>query len=270
LSKKPRPGSEGSQMNNLIPLLLLSGITDSTARVDVILSLVETSAEPHAEQIASIVQSFALAGARGGFAEVGTRPDQSNVNLLSDIEFEPGKVSFKLAVEHIHFGAFQTLRNMLGNISHAQPFIRRIIVSDAESKGVAPITAAEITDENQDDLYPPISSQVAIYIDWGSAGSSKVRRFLVEFSQPPDALEVAALSDWIRPWCVMLEVAAFALPFDVQESDSFVGTVTQFDEVTLELVIDRFMASEAAWNVLINMIGSYALKHSRVSKVSID
>jgi hypothetical protein len=257
-------------MNNLIPLLLLGGIIDSTARVDVALELVETSAEPHAEQIASIVQSFALAGARGGFAEASTRPDRSKVNLLSDIEFEPGKVSFKLAVERIHFGAFQTLRNMLGNISHARHFIRRIVVSDPETKGVAPITAAEITDENQDDLYPPISSQVAIYIDWGSGGSSKVRRFLVEFSQPPDAVRVAALADWLRPWCVMLEAAAFALPFDVQESDSFVGTVAQFDEVTVELVIDRFMASEAAWNVLINMIDSFGLKRFPVSKVSID
>jgi hypothetical protein len=257
-------------MNRPIPPLFLAGISASTTLLDVVVNISESAAESPQEKIERVVQTFALAGARGGFADSGTRPDSSSMSLVSGIGFEPRKVSFKIRVERVDSGAFQTLRNMLTNLESGKFSISRIGVSDPEKRSARPISVPEITDENQEDLYPGLSAATAVYVDWGSAGSSKSRRFLVELSQPPDAARVAALSDWIKPWLVMLESEAFGMPFDVQESQSFVGSVTQFDEVTVELVIDRFMASEAAWNVLINMIDAFGRKRFPVSRVLID
>jgi hypothetical protein len=256
-------------MSSSTPSLILTGISPSSHLVDVVLQRSESPVKP-LEKLSDIAHTFVLVGARGGFPELGFAPDHSTLNLVSEITIQPGIASFRLGVRHINPNAYQLLRNMAAKLSREGFFVSRLLVSDPEQKGVKPIAIPELNDENEEELYPEISSKVALQIEWEPSDFSKVRRFLVQTTNPPEPAQVAAIADWINPWCVMLELGGFAMPIDVQESESFGGSITQFDEVTVEIVVDRFMASECAWNVLINMIDAYGRTSFPVARVIID
>ena len=258
-------------MSSGVPDLVLCGVTPSTVKVNVSLQFSALRGELASTVLETAVQSFVLAGARYGYPTPMVIPNESRMSLIAIDLGSPSQVSFTLEVEQIEPCAFQLLRHMVGKWNRDKLIISRICVIDMQQQGAKPLTIPEVTEENEQLSYPKVSSRIAFEFGKEDSGFSKVRRCLVEMRQPPRAHHVIEVSDWIKPWYEILEAGAFSLPIGLPgETEAFGGTVTQFDEVTVEIVASRFLASECAWNVLLNMLDGYGRASFPLSKIIID
>ena len=147
----------------------------------------------------------------------------------------------------------------------------RIAVTDCGQSKTQSRTLSIPNDENEDDMYPQYFGRTATSPIWEDSEFSKLRRCLVEFQKAPDAETVRTLSGWIAPWYAILEAGGFALPIGPpHETECISGPVSQFDEFTVEIVVERFFASERAWDVLANMLDKYSRTHSWLSRITIE
>lgn len=129
----------------------------------------------------------------------------------------------------------------------------------------------EPTDDTEYEAYPDLSPLVRPdvlfeFIDYG-----KSRRCVVDFATRIEAAHVYRTDDWIDPWFELLEAGAFALPVGcASETDSIAGALTLFDEQALEITVNRFQASEAAWSALINMLDACWSQAPLLSTVTVE
>ena len=126
----------------------------------------------------------------------------------------------------------------------------------------------EITDH---DAYPGLTSAAAGLYAGGSDNLSKSRRLLVEQRQPASADRVAKVAAWIDPWARLLERGGYAMPVGHPDAtESVYGGVSQYSERELEIAVDRFTASECAWNVLVNMLLAISTVEQTIVRIELD
>jgi hypothetical protein len=128
-----------------------------------------------------------------------------------------------------------------------------------------------LDEENEEDLYPEASGSIGFIIEEEDSEFSLMRRVLVEHGSSLENSHISTISEWVEKWFQLLERGGFAMPFKPPpEADSFGGTVSQFDDFTIEIPVDRFEASEAAWNCLFNLLEVYSTRVRGIAKVTVE
>lgn len=258
-------------MTSLIPLLTVQGVTPSSEEINVAFELSRPFPALAKEQLKYVSEAFILAGAHGGFPSSKVATTKSKIGLVFITEERADVVSLALKVELIDRLAFQLLRSMVARLKRNQLIVSSIIVSDPSRPSDEPVLVPPPDENNEESVYPNLASNIGFELEREQSEFSMFRRCLVEICQQVAAERMVEFSDWIKPWFLILEAGGFAMPVGLpDETESLAGSVSQFDETTIEIVVNRFQASECAWNVLINMIASYQNSSFTVSKVTID
>ncbi|MEA3548057.1 MAG: hypothetical protein U9R66_10380, partial [Thermodesulfobacteriota bacterium] len=255
-----------------LPSLVLSGSSGTEVSYEVAFNISSPVDETVFGELARIVSVFVEAGGHGGFPDPYVSPNHARLTLKSTKLALPGDFICIMEAYYVDRRAFQLLRNMAGRLKLQNIDVMCIVVTELAQREILAVDVPEPNDLNEGDVYPEISFQVGIKLEGEETGFSKARRCLVEMRNSVNALHVLGITDWIKSWYLLLEAGAFAMPVGLPEdTHSICGSVTIFDENTVEISMDRFQASENAWNVLVNMIDAYCSNTSlSVSKIIID
>jgi hypothetical protein len=160
---------------------------------------------------------------------------------------------------------------MVGWTEATRGRVRRIVVRDQRSAGPHRASVPFPGEVDEEDVYPPPSSQLTFELVWEHTQFSKSRRCLVEMTQLLEAPELQAVAQRVQLWYGMLDSGGFVLPSDFPEdAESSSGRVTQFDEYSVEIAVLRFQASEMAWCVLANLLDTLSRSVSRVARMIVE
>jgi hypothetical protein len=89
-------------------------------------------------------------------------------------------------------------------------------------------------------------------------GSTRARRCVVEHAEALPPGQALAITPWIEPWFLAIEMDGFALPDYVPgQAGSLRSGVAQFDSHSTEVALLRYSGSEALWPVLLNLVADY-------------
>lgn len=136
----------------------------------------------------------------------------------------------------------------------------------AETELVAPVTEL-----NEVAAYPAPSPALERILEFASGDAAKSRRALLSLNRPMASAEVVEGEKRFQTWFRLLEAGAFAPPIgDPDDEVCLPGSISQFDEVTLEIAVDRFRASEQAWVVLGNMALSWPPGREHAARFLVD
>ena len=258
-------------MSESLPSLFLPRSTKREVSYEVEIDSSYPKDKPAFERQAYLIGVFAETGTHGGFGVPSSRPNESRLTLVSCDFTGGGRFSCRLDAKYVDLRAFQLLRNLLARLAIEGVDVTSIVVEEGGQRDRPSVGAPEPNDENEYDVYPEVSSAIGLMVEVEDTDFSKSRRCLVEMRDAVEASQVLGMADWIKPWYLLLEAGAFAMPVGApDETDSISGSVTLFDEVTIEVSVNRFQASECAWNVLVNMLDAYSNNYFSVSKVTID
>jgi hypothetical protein len=250
------------------PLLVFQGVGAAVAVVEVSFAGLPTGDAAGRALLNQVLRTFVEAGARGGYPTADAAPGQSSLRVASDLAPRQGVLTARLEGVQVTSAAFQLLRNMVSRMQGEQPVIKRLLVRDPKSASAAKQRVPEPEDANEERAYPPVSTRLGFAFRSEAFPDSRMRRCLVELAEPPEAEHVEAIARCVKPWFDLLEASAFALPVELPPfGDCIAGDVTLFDEGTVEVVANRFVASECAWYVLLNLLAAQHRKAFSVGAV---
>lgn len=257
-------------MDPSFPELTLIGIGAPSATVDVILELPSGDIAFLQEGANVVMKSFVEAGRLGGFPIAAVEPTQSRLTLHSSV-IQSQHLLYQLQTTYVTPQAFQVLRNQMARLQLIYPPVSRITVRQVGAKSPETVTAPVPAENNERRIYPPMSTKLNFAVEFEAIEGSHARRCVVEHAGvlPPEQVAKAAAP--VNAWFELLEGSGFALPIGhPAETDSLGDSVSQFDEVSLEISVFSFRASEQAWNVLMNILGAYSKTGVPVTKVTIE
>jgi hypothetical protein len=257
-------------MSRNLPELILVGVTSGRAELDISIDLADGDHKVAKGPLDEITKAFVHPGELGGYPSPGTRPRNSRLRPIANAIASAG-LGFAVEAERVDPRAFQLLRNMAARLRIEDVEVRRITVRARGLKAATPVVLPEPDDDNEDDVYPPTSDILGFEVFSEEEEPSYVRRCLLEYRSSLLGTDVLEVAKWVEPWFELLEQGAFAMPWGFpEEADSLRGSISQFDDITLEIVVDRFRASESAWNVLVNLLESYAGIDRLVTKIEME
>lgn len=258
-------------MAERLPSLVLSGSAGAKVSYEVTVEIASPMDDAVFETLQWLIGAFAEAAAHGAFPVSSVIPGESRLTVVSSTVSPPDVFSCQLEAEFVDPRAFQLLRNMAGRLKLQEIDVTRITVTELGQDERPPVELPEPDDDNEYDIYPELSSRLGFAVEGEDSDFSKSRRCLVEMRDPVEASHVLGIRDWIQPWYLLLEAGAFALPVGLpDETDSIRGSVTIFDELTVEISVDRFLASETAFFVLINMLDAYGRTSIPMARIIVD
>ncbi len=168
--------------------------------------------------------------------------------------------------------AFQFLRNMLGSLVTRSARLQRIRVL-VEGAGAASVERLPVIDDlNESHAYPRTwVTPDDFELVWADSEFSKARRVLLAFGAPPPTDVAIKLQPYVLAWFGLLERGAFCAPYGLPfETESVGDGLSVFDETSYEISIRRFVASEAGFHVLANMLGHFSRNVLAIESVEID
>lgn len=254
-----------------LPLLVLEGVNDQSASLDVRYSGVAGGRTDAIERLDAIVRTLAAAAAHGGFWGGGSPVSRSVIDLRPTACDESDGIVQSLHVAQLDPLVFQCLRQMVALLRKDDINIDKISVVDREALQPRQVPLGWPDEDNEVKVYPRLSPELEQVLLFESGNFAKSRRFLVELDRSIAPVALVEFECWVLPWYRLLECSAFSMPVGLpQETDSLAGQVSQFDDVTVEVTVDRFLASEQAWLVLANMTGAFWRSHARIQRILID
>jgi hypothetical protein len=214
-----------------------------------------------------VFRAFVSLGERGGYASQQAPPWDSSLRVREGLRMSPVALEATLETEGVDPGAWNVLRAALAGAAGEASSVDAIRIEGTAELRAPRLTVAE-PDVLDEDAYPPASSRIGFPFSFDGSASSWMRRCLVEFGRSIQPDEVVGLGVWVAPWYDLVEAGGFAPPLvSPVDAVSVRGKVSQFDDVTAEVLVDRLEATDAAWNVLFNAVASFA--HGRLPIVSI-
>jgi hypothetical protein len=226
-----------------------------------------------AKMLKDVCAAFALAGHFGAYARTVDSRHEATMAAAAPTRLSDLQVVVQLVASNLAPKAFQFLRNMLGNLVTVDAPVRSIRVSPRGASGEAPIARLPpVTQFNESSAYPDSAITPAVFeLVWSDSDFSKLRRVQVQFRSPPPVDLRVQLGPWVDAWYQLLELGAFSSPFGLPfETQSVRGELTLFDETSYEISVSRFIASEAGFRVLANMLGHFSRRVLPIAKVEID
>ena len=219
-----------------------------------------------------ISMAFASAGSLGAFANASSYKVDSIVVYKGQALAQKNAILVEFFTTNIDFKAFQFFRNMNSYLQVKDVVVSRIDVRVENSTGNKMLELPGLTDINESDAYPrKVIAPDSPELIWGDSEFSKTRRVLVEFGALLSREQFEDLSFYANAWYQLLEMGAFAMPVGLPyETDSIRGRVSLLDEITYEISIDRYIASEVGFGVLANMLFHFSKNVIQIIKVEID
>jgi hypothetical protein len=208
------------------------------------------------DAIAEVLDLFSAAANRGAFPVPEIAPALSRLSI-SPMRFEGKQVWGRVEAQGVDLRSLQLLRSMADRLSLRDVAVVQCSLSTLETQDNSIFVIAEPADDDENDMYPGISTQVRFNLTSESFVDTRMRRCLVELNTQVEAAHVARLADWIDPWFGLVEAAAYALPVGrATQVNSFRGDVALFDEQSIEITVNRYEASEYGWCALVNLLES--------------
>ncbi|MFN0113199.1 MAG: hypothetical protein ACKVPY_00830 [Paracoccaceae bacterium] len=207
--------------------------------------------DAEARWLFDFLRDLAAVGSRGGFAPSGARatamtlerfgPSRQGVTADFDLSEIDRRFLFCLESALIAQGMEVPVQEIrLGDGSG-----RFQVIDD----GLSGADASVFPELRQDLGFP--------YLADGTV-TSRMRSTVVTLSESVNAALCDRLAEWVAPLFSLVEAGAFVmtLPYPA-EARSFYSGVQQFEMDSLEIVVDRFEADDAAFEILANMLAAF-------------
>lgn len=167
---------------------------------------------------------------------------------------DAGTVAIDLSAEGFDLYGLELLRNMLARLERDNVFTRAIMATRVGDMQPSVEKPGPVDDPQAAD-YPAMSSEVSFDVAYADVDYGKFRRCLIDFIHPVDRALASRVDAIATTWFELLEAGAFAMPLGrANEVHCIAGAATLFDERAMEITVDRFQASESAWEALLNML----------------
>ncbi len=261
-------------MDDAAPQLSLLGVTGHSRRVTIRYDLKVAAAAVAHSQLANITEVFLVCAGRGAFSVTGMMPAATDgaVTAIGKVRQEGSAVVFSVSSSvAIDVRAFQCVRNMARRLRRGGLEVVQIVVADPLGAATQPTFLEWPTEDTEEVAYPGFSRSAASLVHYEDSEFSKFRRYLIELGRRLRSAEVEQFQDWASAWYALLEAGAYAVPIEApEENDVVAGSISQFDERTVEVVVNRFIASEQAWCPLTNMAVSFWGGAEAIRNITID
>jgi hypothetical protein len=232
--------------------------------------------EESLESFISLFREFVVLGNAGAF--VVSDSDGTNCFMRIDREdrTERGVLELFVDVGHCDGRYARVLRNIafgMGEIVRTPVLEFRVepaSLSPREEQLVAEVDAAEVKAKR---FYPEISSRLMGQILFQQPPNYRSgRRVLLTAADELSVPLVEDLTFLVEKWGAVLVVAYPSTEDELREGQTMILNVegSQHDEVAFEVLIDRFIASEAAFYSLLNLLVIRASQDTRVLKVIVE
>lgn len=242
---------------------LISGEIDLTVECD-------GRFDPPIEEIGRLVAVFTQAGELGAFPAAAHSGGPSRIGRIAGPKSSDQSIAFEMTASGITPQAFQILRNLLGWSEAIHGGVASLRIRDKQRRDQGR-TAPFPGDVDEEDAYPPPWEKLGFAIDWENTQYSKSRRCLIEAARPLETADVEQVAETARAWSALLDEGGFVLPSDFpSETESSSGSVSQFDEYSVEISVLRFQASEMAWASLANMIDASCRTSLQVIRMIVE
>lgn len=221
-------------------------------------------------QIGHMVVLLARAASHGAFPAPRIAPSSARMTL-GPVQMEHRNiVLFDVDGDGCDLLGFELLRGMAQRLVRDDVRVEAIELEPKENLRGGRLQLAP-TEQTEYEAYPAMSALIRFPLVREPLDDAKSRRALVDLVTPVHKTQVDRLDEWLRPWFLLLEAGAFALPVGLpSETDSIAGATTLFDERAIEVSINRFQASECAWNALVNMVDACWADARWVSQLTIE
>jgi hypothetical protein len=227
-----------------------------------------------AAELAALVRDWFGVADKGAFCAANAAPESSSIAIVTHPVPHALEVTWELDLHSVDARCWRVLRNDLYAFSR--------IVTPLESMALAQpggpdtghlISLPAIAPAHSHAAYPPASKHLPFSVDRpplprGAAS----RRAIIQFGSDLSSNDARLLGELIEQWSM---VAFCGYPMSEADLENgrcaiFNSETDQLDERTLEVAIDDFGGSEAAWNPLLNLFGRASVAGTRVSAVSIE
>jgi|GEM_PF-2862342 hypothetical protein len=226
------------------------------------------------EVLAATCEAFAAAGALGGYAMAANTRQEAMMAASAIVRVSERQACMQFSAANTDPKAFQYLRNMLSMLVACDARLERICITAQGSQLTQslPVRVPLVDERNESVAYPATAVTPEVFdLVWSDSQFSKSRRVIVEFRQPPPTDLPARLGPYVQAWFDLLEKGAFCAPFGLPfETESIGGRLSLFDETSYEISIARFVASEAGFRVLANMLGHFSKHVLAIASIEID
>ncbi len=258
-------------MTERLPEFVLRGISDISETLELRYWLSGASDATLLGALDDAARSMEEASAAGAFCDVGTSLTSSSLRLASPAVAKDRFVMQTLSCHKLDPRVLRCLGQMALRLRTQGLRLERIEAADPSSNGAPAVRLTWPKEEGEEQAYPQASDALLSLLRFEGADHAKSRRFLIEADRSLSAVEIQGYEAWIEPWKSMLEHSAFALPVaSPDEIDSLFGSVSQFDDTTVEVHIDVFAASEQAWITLGHMTLAYWGERARITRLLVD
>jgi len=254
-----------------MPALSLASVSAASRHLEVRYAVRVAIDRPVEARLREVAETLAVAAARGAFC-AGVEYRGVSSMSLAETRVRESIVVQEMSSLGVDPRLFQCLRNMVRRLRNYGVEVTRVEVADLDRADSGNLQMPLPSEENEGTVYPAIAApattlQVAVDdIDFG-----KSRRCLVEFGQPLAPELVESFEAWVRPWYTLLEAGSYALPVGPPETtECIAGSVSQFDQSSIEVAVDVFLATEMAWNALVNMVDRFDGATGRVLRIVIE
>lgn len=257
-------------MSDSLPSLSMAEHSGQDIELDVRhrITRLDVGATVYFDKLMGIFSDVAHAG---GFWSGGSPEQRTKLDCLLPASDESGELVVRVRVSSLDPRMWQCWRHMVGRLRKFDINVDSVALT-APAVLIAKSQAIEFIDErNEETAYPLASPELQNVLRFEGGDAAKSRRCLVEMDRPLTAGEITQFEKWTQPWFAMLEAAAFSCPIGApHEEECLSGVVSQFDETTIELTVDRFRASEQAWMVLGNMTAVWWRPRARALRFLVD
>jgi len=222
----------------------------------------------NAKLFVDTVSLLVEAANHGAFPAPNVSPAQSSLKIMKTYAEQPSFLTIELMVNNIDVRAFQLVRHMCGKLKTQSLDIAALTLNSStyrcESK-------PEIIDENEFAEYPARAIHLSFEVSRDPTNDRRLRRAVIDFRERITKTHIKRLNEWLRPWFLLMEAGAYYPPVGIaSETTSTSGVVTLYDEFAAELCINRFQASECAWNGMLNMLDACWPETAIISLIEID
>lgn len=261
------------QAGNLIvsiPKLLLPTKRTCSGQLELLVESAVPWQPPAIEAFDKAMRLLTQAASRGAFPGSGIKPASSQFAAQPARLVELRLLAYEIEGTAFDTYAFELLRGMAERLVLQGVHVRGMqlsCLSESSDLYVKP----EPNDRSEYDAYPIRCHNLGFAVERESLVESRSRRCLVELTTPVTKQHVDQLRICVSPWFSLLEDGAYAFPIGLpSEVFSVAGSVAIFDELSIEVSIDRFSASECAWDTLLNVLHACWSDTGAVSHVLIE
>ncbi|GGY36844.1 hypothetical protein GCM10007387_18980 [Pseudoduganella albidiflava] len=255
----------------MLPVLVLQGMSAATSRAAVSYQFARPPGVADLQAVSDAMQPLADAAMRGAFSGSGPAGPGTMAVLGPAVLSSAACARQQLQLCNVDERAFQLLRGMVARLRSEKVLVDSIQVVDMEHANAQPVQPDWPDEDNEEVAYPVPGARATALLAFEDTDFSKVRRCLVEVDNRLFPDQVTRFAAWVQPWYALLEAGAFAMPVGHPAvTDSIAGFVSHFDPVTIEVSVDRFMASECAWGILANMVCAFDWQPRTLAGISVD